>query len=136
MTTQTIPTVQEIKTAIQTGMKNYNNNFQSCCGRAYVCISTYGSVDDLFSKDPAVKKANKAHAKKITKLISDDASELRMIYQAKGYQVTNALYIGYDNADGKANPTPIQSLSASSFFTSKSVYAFLIRSFGALSNNS
>jgi len=56
----------------------------SGCGRAYVCIS-HG--------------ADKATLKEIAKA----CKELRLIFQTKGYGVgNNAIYIGYDNADGRA----------------------------------
>jgi hypothetical protein len=55
----------------------------SGCGRAYVCIS---------SSDRALVKA-----------VKDACKTLGLIFTPKGYGVgRNAIYIGYDNADGRA----------------------------------
>lgn len=78
----TLPTSQAIAEQIQSGKAVYERVEQrGGCGRVYVCI-----CGDRKTKN-AVKKA---------------AKSLGMIYQTKGYGVDNALYVGYDNADGKA----------------------------------
>jgi len=52
------------------------------CGRAYVCV---------FGLD-----------KKEMRLLAKAAEQLGFLFQTTGYQVANALYVGYDNADGRA----------------------------------
>ncbi len=54
----------------------------SGCGRAYVCLS-------------GTDKATLRHVAQV-------CADLGLIFQRKGYGVSNAIYIGYDNADGHA----------------------------------
>lgn len=100
-----LPSTKQIKEAIQRGMSTYEFKPQrGGCGRAYVCVGVdYSAFCSADSK--VLSKASKA----IAKHVSEAATELGMRLQAKSYGVgDNALYIGYDNCDGKAWSQAVQ----------------------------
>ena len=75
-------TKEEIKSALVAALAvPYVRARASGCGRAYVCVDLERTELTAFA---AVAKA------------------LGHIFQRKGYGVSNALYVGYDNADGRA----------------------------------
>lgn len=87
-----VPTQSEIRAAIQRGMQEYTSARPSGCGRVYVCLSSYRDGD---------KASNRKRTAKLRLSVIAVAKELNMIYQTKGYGVSNALKIGYDNCTGK-----------------------------------
>ena len=95
--TKELITKQAIVTAISNGLSNYQQERRLGCGRVYVCIGAYG---DILEKDKGVKAANKATTQEHRALVKAAAKSLKKLYQRKGYGVTNALYIGYDNNSG------------------------------------
>ena len=90
-------TKQAIVTAISDGLSNYQQERSLGCGRVYVCIGAYG---DIFEQNEEVETANKATTRKHRALVKAAAKTLHRLYQKRGYQVTNALYVGYDNNSG------------------------------------
>ena len=90
-------TRRAVEAAISKGLTSYERKRSLGCGRVYVCIGAYG---DILEQNEEVKTANKAITQKHRALVSQAARELSLRYQRKGYRVTNALYIGYDNNSG------------------------------------
>ena len=97
MTTQSI-TAKAIEKAILAGLSTYEREPASGCGRVYVCFGQYGNFDE---RDPAIKQKNRRLTKALRLATVAAAQKLNMAYQTKGYQVKNALYVGYDNCTGK-----------------------------------
>lgn len=76
--------VNAISQAIRNGLSASSTGCRGGCGRAYVCISS--AVD-----------------RKTLNLIKTSVSQCGLRYLNKAYGVGNrAIYIGYDNADGRA----------------------------------
>ena len=76
-------TKEEIKSALVAALAvPYVRARASGCGRAYVCVSGLERTE--------------------LTAFAAAAKELGRIFQRKGHGVSNALYVGYDNADGGA----------------------------------
>ena len=74
-----------------------NERFFGCC-RVYVTVSDSLTVDQIFSLTKQEKKQFKKNWRKnVGTPFAEAAQNVGMIYQSKGYGVTNALYIGYWN---------------------------------------
>lgn len=87
MNTDTLAAVlAEVKTSTVTPVR------ASGCGRVYVCLSGFDMTSMTSRKVDA----------KIVKAVAEAAKKVGMIFQRKAhYGMTNALYVGYDNATGR-----------------------------------
>jgi len=88
--------VQQIQEAITSGMSNFRpERVYGGCARIYVEI---GSLGGYAETDPEIKKANRRATNALRKQVKKACEGLGRIYQAKGYGVSHAIYIGLDNA--------------------------------------
>jgi hypothetical protein len=93
-------TADKVAQAIQHSMTNHGIERSLGCCRVYVCISSNTPTDTLMQGIKATRAHTKQFAQTVLPLVLEGCQKAGRRFQYKGHEVTNAIYIGYDNNTG------------------------------------